>query len=83
MYEQRTGVERLNSRMKAFYRLDSIRVRGKMKVALHALLSAVALEARASRFPKQPVPAFHKHVLDNRVYTYGLVKSPRKQSGST
>lgn len=51
LYKQRTGVERLNSRMKAFYRLDSIRVRGKMKVALHALLSAVALEARAVAFP--------------------------------
>jgi hypothetical protein len=54
MYKHRTGVERLNSRMKAFYRLDSIRVRGKMKVWLHALLSAVALEARAVAFPAQP-----------------------------
>jgi transposase len=52
LYKQRTGVERLNSRLKAFYRLDRIRVRGKMKVTLHALLSAVALEARALAFPQ-------------------------------
>jgi len=54
IYRRRTAVERLNSRMKAFYRLDSIRVRGKMKVALHALLSTVALEARALAHPMTP-----------------------------
>jgi len=53
MYKHRTGVERLNSRMKAFYRLDRIRVRGKMKVWLHALLNAISLEARAIAFPER------------------------------
>ncbi len=51
IYKQRSGIERLNGRLKGFYKLDSIRVRGRTKVMLHALLSAICLEARALAFP--------------------------------
>lgn len=51
IYKQRTSVERVNGRMKAFYKLDSIRVRGKLKVMVHLLLSTIVLEAKALAFP--------------------------------
>jgi hypothetical protein len=52
-YKQRVAAERVNSRMKAFYKLNCIWVRGKQKVMLHVLLSAIALEARAIAFPQE------------------------------
>lgn len=52
--KDRTAIERLNSRLKAFYRLNAVRVRGRYKVILHALLSVIVLQARAVAFSEQP-----------------------------
>lgn len=54
IYRRRTAVERLNSRLKAFYRLNHVRTRGKQKVSLHAVLSVVVLLASAIAFPATP-----------------------------
>jgi len=48
----RTSVERLNGRLKGFFALDHLRVRGNTKVKLHAHLSVMALQARALAFPE-------------------------------
>lgn len=47
IYKRRTAIERLNGRLKGFYKLDAVRVRGRGKVRLHALLSVIMLQARA------------------------------------
>lgn len=53
IYNRRTAVERLNGRLKAFFKLDAVRVRGRRKVGLHALLSVIILQARALAFPNR------------------------------
>jgi len=53
IYNRRTAIERLNGRLKAFYKLDAVRVRGRKKVSVHALLSVVMLQARALAFPNE------------------------------
>ena len=53
IFSKRTSVERINARLKGFYKLDSLRVRGRMKVRLHAFMSVLALQARALAFPDQ------------------------------
>lgn len=53
LYNGRSTVERLNSRLKAFRKLNYVRVRGRFKVRVHALLSVMALQARALAFPMQ------------------------------
>ena len=53
VYNRRGAVERLNGRLKGFFSLDHIRVRGSMKVGAHALLSIIALQARALAFPNR------------------------------
>ncbi|HLB28530.1 MAG TPA: transposase [Dehalococcoidia bacterium] len=47
IYNRRTAIERLNSRLKAFRKLDSMRVRGRFKVRLHTMLSVIVLQAYA------------------------------------
>ena len=42
-----TAIERLNSRLKAFCKLNFVRVRGRLKVRVHAMLSVIVLQARA------------------------------------
>jgi transposase len=54
LYRQRTSVERLNGRLKGFYKLNDVRVRGKMKVTLHAMLSSVVLLGSALVNPATP-----------------------------
>jgi hypothetical protein len=39
VYKTRTAIERLNGRLKGFYKLNDLRVRGHMKVAVHALMA--------------------------------------------
>lgn len=51
VYKTRTSVERVNGRLKGFFALDDIRVRGQAKVRVHAHLSVMALQARALAFP--------------------------------
>lgn len=53
IYNRRAAIERLNGRLKAFRKLDSVRVRGRFKVRIHALLSVIVLQARALAFPNQ------------------------------
>lgn len=53
IYNRRSAIERLNGRLKGFFRLDSIRVRGRMKVRNHATMAIMALQARALAFPAQ------------------------------
>ncbi len=40
-------MERLNGRLKAHRRLDSLRVRGRAKVRIHAMLSTITCQALA------------------------------------
>ena len=47
IYNCRTAIERLNGRLKAFRRLDSVRVRGRWKVTVHVLLSIIVCQAQA------------------------------------
>ncbi len=47
VYNRRTAIERLNSRLKAFRRLDSVRVRGRFKVRIHVMLAIVVVQAQA------------------------------------
>ena len=54
IYNRRTSVERINGRLKGFYKLNDVRVRGLMKVTLHALLSATVLLAAAVANPSMP-----------------------------
>lgn len=54
IYARRTAVERINGRLKAHRKLDFVRVRGRHKVMIHALLSTITMQARALAFPQQP-----------------------------
>jgi transposase len=47
IYNRRTGVERVFSRLKGHRKLNSIRVRGYSKVRLHCLMSLIVFEAQA------------------------------------
>jgi transposase len=47
IYKRRTSIERLNGRLKAHRKLDDVRVRGLMKVMLHAMLSVITCQAWA------------------------------------
>ena len=47
IYSHRTAIERLFGRLKAHRRLNSVRVRGRAKVHVHALLSVTVLQAQA------------------------------------
>jgi transposase len=51
LYVRRNAVERLNARLKGFRKLDAVRVRGRHKVMIHALLACVVTQARALAFP--------------------------------
>ncbi|MCH7576984.1 MAG: transposase [Chloroflexi bacterium] len=53
IYNRRSAIERLNGRLKGFFKLDAIRVRGRMKVRNHATMAIMALQARALAFPAQ------------------------------
>ena len=47
IYKQRTAIERLNGRLKAFHKLNALRVRGRFKVRVHAMMSAIVTQAQA------------------------------------
>lgn len=47
IYNRRSALERLNGRLKGFRKLDSVRVRGKMKVRVHAMMSIIVCQAQA------------------------------------
>ena len=47
LYNRRGSIERLNGRLKGHRKLDDVRVRGLMKVTLHAMLSIVTCQAWA------------------------------------
>jgi hypothetical protein len=51
IYKQRTAIERVNGRLKGFFALDDVRVRGRQKVKIHAHMAVIALQARALAFP--------------------------------
>jgi hypothetical protein len=51
IYRRRTSIERLNGRLKGFYKLNDVRVRGQMKVALHAMLAGIVTLASAIANP--------------------------------
>ena len=46
IYNRRTAVERLNGRLKAHRSLNSVRVRGRFKVRVHAMMSAIVCQAQ-------------------------------------
>ncbi len=50
-YNRRTAVERLNGRLKSFYKLNDVRVRTLSKVRMHAMLANIVLLAAATAFP--------------------------------
>ena len=47
LYRRRVSIERLNGRLKAHRRLNSVRVRGRFKVRIHVMLSVIVLQAQA------------------------------------
>jgi len=47
IYNKRTAVERLNGRLKGFRKLNSVRVRGRFKVRVHAMMSIIVCQAQA------------------------------------
>ena len=47
IHNKQTGVERLNGRLKAHRRLNSVRVRGRFKVRIHAMMSVIVCQVRA------------------------------------
>jgi len=47
VYDKRTSIERLNGRLKAHRRLNSLRGRGRFKVRIHAMLSTIVCQAQA------------------------------------
>jgi len=47
IYNKRTSIERLNGRLKAHRRLNSVRVRGRFKVRIHAMMSIIVCQAQA------------------------------------
>lgn len=47
IYSQRTSIERLNGRLKGFRKLNSVRVRGRFKVRIHAMMSIIVCQAQA------------------------------------
>jgi len=46
IYSQRTSIERVFARLKAHWKLNSLRVRGINKVKVHCLLSVIAVQAQ-------------------------------------
>lgn len=47
IYNKRGAIERINSRLKEFRRLDDTHLRGLAKISLHCLLAALVMQARA------------------------------------
>lgn len=47
LYRRRGAIERLNGRLKDHRKLDDVRVRGLMKVSLHAMMSTIVCQAQA------------------------------------
>ena len=47
IYKQRTSIERLNGRLKGFRKLNQVRVRGRFKVRIHAMMSIIVCQAHA------------------------------------
>lgn len=52
-YHKRIVCQALNGRLKAFRKLNHVRVRGRFKVRIHVMLSVIVLQARALAFPMQ------------------------------
>ena len=47
LYNRRIAIERLNGRLKAHRRLNDVRVRGRLKLKVHAMLSTIVCQAQA------------------------------------
>ena len=47
IFNRRTAVERVNSRLKSHRRLNSLRVTGKRRVWVHAMLAVVVYQTQA------------------------------------
>ena len=47
IYNRQVAVERLNGRLKAHRKLDSVRTRGRFKVRVHAFMSVIVCQALA------------------------------------
>ncbi|MFC1990417.1 transposase [Chloroflexota bacterium] len=54
IYNQRTAVERVFSRMKSHRRLNNVTVRRRRKVSVHSLLPVIVTQAMALAFPEAP-----------------------------
>ena len=52
IYSRRTAIERLNGRLKGFYKLNDVRVRTLLKVRVDSLLSSIVLLAAAVALPE-------------------------------
>ncbi len=47
IYNRRISIERLNGRLKGHRKLNHVRVRGHLKVSVHAMLSIIVCQAQA------------------------------------
>ena len=54
IYKTRTAVERVNARLKGFYKLNDVRVRTILKVRVHMLMANILLLTTAVAFPGEP-----------------------------
>ncbi len=52
-YHKPIGCQAVNGASMAFRRLNHVRVRGRIKVRVHVMLSIITLQARALAFPTQ------------------------------
>ena len=47
LYNERTSIEHVNSRLKEFTKLDNLKVRGLNKIRLHGFLAMLVVQSRA------------------------------------
>ena len=48
IYDRRAAIERLNGRLKAHRKLNTVRVRGRFKVRIHAMMAVIVSPALAT-----------------------------------
>jgi len=47
IFNRRTAIERLNGRLKGFRKLNDVRVRGRFRVRIHAMMSIIVCQEQA------------------------------------
>ena len=73
VYDRHVAVERLNGRLKEHRELNAVRVRGRFKARIHAVLSIIVSQAQAlatkSRVSVRRIAPNEVSPLSKRIYT--------------